>query len=232
MLFDEDFIGPQKVRLKGRRYKHIVDVHRVRQGQELIVGRVNQRVGKGQITELNEKHLEMDVDFFDEPPEGLDVILILALARPIVLKRMLADVAALGIKKIFLINSARVEKSFWKSHALQPEKIQQQLYLGMEQAKDTVVPEVFLKRRFKPFVEDELPHLIEGRTAWVAHPDAFQDCPKQVSPPAALFIGPEGGLIPYEVDAFTSIGFQSVHLGLRILRVETAVPFLLSRFQS
>lgn len=174
--------------------------------------------------------MEMDVAFVHDPPPALDVILILALARPIVLKRILADVTSMGIKKIFLVHSARVEKSFWKSHSLDPENIRQQLFLGLEQAKDTMVPEVFLKRRFKPFVEDELPYLAQGRSAWVAHPGASEGCPRHIAPPALLFIGPEGGWVPYEINLLEAQGLRAFHLGSRILRVETCVPYLISRF--
>ena len=42
-------------------------------------------------------------------------------------------------------------------------------------------------------------------------------------------IGPEGGFIPYEIEKLSECGFQSFSLGPRILRVETAVPVILSR---
>ncbi|MDB2481016.1 16S rRNA (uracil(1498)-N(3))-methyltransferase, partial [Porticoccaceae bacterium] len=38
-----------------------------------------------------------------------------------------------------------------------------------------------------------------------------------------------GGFIPYEIDKLNQVGFESVHLGQRILRVENAVPALVSR---
>ena len=55
------------------------------------------------------------------------------------------------------------------------------------------------------------------------------DCPRGVLTPVTLAIGPEGGFIPYEIDALQKIGFETVSLGDRILRVETALPFLVGR---
>jgi len=50
-----------------------------------------------------------------------------------------------------------------------------------------------------------------------------------LSQPATLAIGPEGGFIPYEIEKLCDVGFRAVHVGPRILSVETAVPALLSR---
>jgi RsmE family RNA methyltransferase len=50
-----------------------------------------------------------------------------------------------------------------------------------------------------------------------------------VTTPVTLAIGPEGGFVPFEIDLLSRQGFQSVHLGPRPLRVETAVPALLGR---
>jgi RsmE family RNA methyltransferase len=100
----------------------------------------------------------------------------------------------------------------------------------LEQSCDTILPQVYLRPRFKPFVEDELPDISSGTTAYVAHPGTGMDCPRTFQNPASLAIGPEGGFIPYEVEKLQSCGFIPVNLGERILRVETAVPVLLSRF--
>jgi RsmE family RNA methyltransferase len=133
------------------------------------------------------------------------------------------------VKQIYLLNSYRVEKSFWNSPLLQPEKLQEQFLLGLEQTVDTILPEVHLRKLFKPFVEDELPAIIKGTTALVAHPFADASFPASVAGPATLAIGPEGGFIPYEIEKLQECGFVSVSLGERILRVETAVPVLLGR---
>jgi 16S rRNA (uracil1498-N3)-methyltransferase len=101
--------------------------------------------------------------------------------------------------------------------------------LGLEQARDTVLPSVTLRRQFKPFVEDELPELLRNTVALVAHPAAAEPFPRNTSKAATLIIGPEGGFIPYEIEKLQAAGCALVSLGERILNVETAVPALLSR---
>lgn len=230
LLSPNDFIKPKtRVRLDDRRYLHIRDIHRAKEGDELSVGLIGGRIGTGKIASLTGEAIEMDISLNLRPPAPLPVTLILALPRPNILKRALQAASAMGVKKIFLIHSNRVEKSFWLSPALKPEKIQEQLILGLEQGKDTVLPDVQLRKSFKPFVEDELPELIQGTRALAAHPQASEECPRGIRQPVTLTIGPEGGFIPYEIEKLAALGFTPVHLGNRILRVDTAVPALLAR---
>ena len=133
------------------------------------------------------------------------------------------------LKELWLINSYKVEKSFWQTPWLQEPALHDNLVLGLEQARDTLMPKVHIRKLFKPFVEDELPALLAGKQALVAHPGSAQPCPVHLPGPAALCIGPEGGFTDYEVDKLQQAGCQAVHLGQRILRVETAVPVLVSR---
>jgi RsmE family RNA methyltransferase len=193
------------------------------------VGRLAGRVGHGVVTRLDETVLELEVVLDTEPPAPAQLTLILALPRPKVLRRVLQYVAAVGVKRLVLVNSWRVEKSFWASPALMPAAVREQLLLGLEQGGDTMLPTVQLRRLFKPFVEDEAPALIAGTRALVAHPPTGVPCPYAVSEPVALAVGPEGGFIQYELDLLVAHGFAPVSLGPRPLRVEHAVPALLGR---
>jgi len=229
LLFSEDFISPQRVVLRDRRKAHVETIHRAQAGDSLRVGRLNGLMGTGQIVRLDDQELELNVTFHEEPPAPLALTLLLALPRPKMLKRILQTVSAMGVKDIHLINSYRVDKSFWGSPLLQTEKLQEQLILGLEQARDTMMPTVHQHQRFKPFVEDELPQITEGTQAFVAHPGVTHTCPSAIDQEMTLAIGPEGGFIPYEIDKLAECGFLPINLGERILRVETAVPVLLSR---
>jgi RsmE family RNA methyltransferase len=145
------------------------------------------------------------------------------------LRRVFQTVAAMGVPRIILVNSYRVEKSFWQTPFLEPEAIREQLILGLEQARDSVLPEIVIEKRFKPFVEDRLPAITDGTLGLVGHPGNYPPCPRGLNEPVTLAIGPEGGWIPYEIDLLGKAGLQPVQLGDRILRVETAVTALLAR---
>ena len=226
LLFPSDFTDEREVRLTGRRLAHVASVHRAAVGDSLVVGIAGGGVGRGEITRLDRDALEMRVTIDAEPPPPLHVTLVLALPRPKVLNRVIASATSLGVKRIFLINAWRVEKSYWKSPRLAEENLLTQRILGLEQARDTILPEIELRRLFRPFVEDELPGIVAGARAVVAHPGG----PGGSIPagPVTMAIGPEGGFIAEEIGSLERIGFERVSLGRRILRVETAVAVALA----
>jgi len=228
LLRPDDMVTAERARLSGRRLQHVRAVHRAQAGDVLAVGMLGGRIGTGTVMQIDDSVLEMDVHLEHDPPASLPLTVILALPRPKVLRRVIFSLTVLGVKRIILVNAARVEKSYWQSPFLEPDVINHQLALGLEQARDTQLPQVLLKSRFKPFVQDELPALAQGTLALVAHPGARESCPRQVSGPVTLAIGPEGGFIPFEIDLLQTAGLSPVHMGERILNVETAIPALIS----
>ncbi|MGN8259781.1 16S rRNA (uracil(1498)-N(3))-methyltransferase [Pseudomonas sp. SMSB3] len=229
LLEEADFIAADRVVLADRRFTHMQDIHRVAVGDTLRVGRLGGLMGSAVVTRLQAHEAELQVTFDQAPPAKLPLTLILAVPRPKMLRRLFQTVATLGVERLILVNSYKVEKSFWQTPFLHAESIRENLILGLEQARDTVLPEVIIEKRFKPFVEDRLPAIAAGTLGLVGHPGSYPPCPRAVEGAVTLAIGPEGGWIPYEVELFGKAGLAPVQLGERILRVETAVTALLSR---
>ncbi len=191
---------------------------------------INGKMGTATVTRLTSQETELTLSLTAPPPPPLPCTVLLALPRPKMLRRTLQTLSAMGVKEIHLINSFRVEKSFWQSPFLKEQALRDQLILGLEQAKDTLLPEIHLHKRFKPFVEDELPELCTGKRCLVAHPgDGCLSGYNQSTQATVLAIGPEGGFIEYEIKKFNELGFKNLSLGPRILRVENAVPVLLAK---
>jgi RsmE family RNA methyltransferase len=186
-------------------------------------------MGSGLILELSDERAVLAITLNLPPPTKLPLSLVIALPRPKMLRRILRNVAEFGAAELHLINSYRVEKSYWQTPVLQTETIREYLLQGLEQSRDTVLPQVHCHQRFKPFVEDRLPTMIEGRCALLAHPGDYPPCPRGVRGETLVMIGPEGGFIPYEVEKLQEAGCQTVSLGPRILRVENALTSLLGR---
>jgi len=229
LLFENDFVAPDRVTLDSRRLEHIRNVHRAKPGDILAVGLAGGRIGSGEVLHIDADSLSLRVSLDRDPPPPLPLTLVLALPRPKVLNRVIASATSLGVKRIFLINAWRVEKSYWSTPRLSPDNLRHQSILGLEQARDTTLPAIELRRLFRPFVENELPSIAEGTRALVAHPAGEVEVPRAIADPVTLVIGPEGGFIEAEIASLTRAGFVSISLGPRILRVETAVAALLAR---
>ena len=230
LLLDQtDFIRESYARLVGRRLEHVRKVHRAEVGDELRVGIIGGKIGRGRIERIDGEGMEMTVRLDGEPPEPLPVRLVLALPRPKVLNRTIAAAVSMGIREIDLINAWRVEKAYWNSPKLSEENLRMHANLGLEQAGDTILPAIRLHKLFAPFVREELPQEIGGRMALVADPGGDTPCPRDVAKPLVLAIGPEGGFIERELATFREIGFTCVSLGKRVLRVETALAYLIGR---
>ncbi len=229
LLEDNDFIAQNHVKLKSRRFYHLSSVNKVKINDQLVCGLLNGKVGTGLITGISNTSLEMKVSLTKDPPDSLPLTIVLALPRPKMLKRIIESVTSLGVKKIYLINSWRVEKSFWQSPMLDEENLKKYMMLGLEQSRDTILPEIYQKRFFTRFVKEELEAIAKNSLCITAHPKASKICPSGVNRNTTLVIGPEGGLIDIEVSTLESRGFLSCHIGPRILKVETAVTYLISR---
>lgn len=238
ILAEAGEIDANRLELTDHRARHIVKVLQAEVGDRLRVGLINGPMGSGTIAAIKKKYpffVEMELDLVDpaRPPPAID--LILALPRPIMLKRILSQVTALGVGTIHLVNANRVEKSFWEAGILQPEEYYSHLLQGLEQAVDTRVPDLQLHHQFKPFIEDYFPTVAgKYRSLLVAHPAGAKRLGEVIDSDSqdgriALAVGPEGGWVEYEVKKFQEHGFSCCTIGKRILKVDTAVVALHAR---
>ena len=226
---DDEWIDSSTVLLSDQRFIHMRDVLHADVGDLVKVGLVGGHIGEALITAIDEKAARLIIHLKTSPPPRHRLDLIIALPRPKMLRRILRIVAEFGIANLHLMNSARVEKSFWQSPLLNDDKIHDALCVGLSQSADTILPKVHLHRRFRPFIEDELVSLCAGRPCWIADRGAPMPLSTTPSVPAVVIIGPEGGFVPFEILLAQSLIAQRVHLGSRILSVDTAVTTVLAQ---
>lgn len=236
-----------------KQLEHINSVLQCKVGDRLKIGQSGGALGSAIIDSISPQRIELrEVQLSDAPPAKLNVTVILALPRPKVLRRLIMDMTALGVPNIVLINSYRTQKSYWQSPML--NRLDEFVQEGLQQGVDTIAPRISLKKRFKPFVEDELAGLNQQASPriMVAHPYSelslaqyLQSTPLQAANMTAspvnlphnnritiqniVFIGAEGGWIEYEIDLLAAHGCQPVHIGPRILRTEAAVNVILGQ---
>ena len=215
-------------RLADRRARHVAGVLRASPGDRLQAGVLGGRMGEAEVLSVSGAEVVLRPALDRDPPPRAPVDLLVALPRPKILRKVLQAAAAMGVRRLALVGSWRVEKSYWASPLLAPSALDEELRLGLEQGRDTVSPEVIVRRFFKPFVEDELDALFAGEARLLAHPAAAAPlAPRAASAPRAVAaIGPEGGFTAYEAAALEARGFAPFSLGPRVLRVDAAVPYV------
>ncbi len=230
-----------RVRLSGERAEHIRSVLRAGPGKALRIGLINGPLGCGTVEEICGKEVVLRCAFETHVPSRPAADLILALPRPKVMKRLWAQLAALGVGRIILVNAEKVERFYFDSHVLEPDFYTERLVEGLQQAGDTIVPEVRIVKELKPFLEDELDEIFPAdEIRLLADPSGVQNifqclekgntlAPRSAVPKCScLAIGPEGGWTPYELELFASHGFEIFQAGARILRTDTACIALFS----
>ena len=229
VLDRSDWQDEQHVRLVDRRADHIRLVLRAEIGDSVRVGLLNGCLGQGRICTIDASSVLLAVELSQPPPARHRFDIVLCLPRPKVLRRLLRTVAEYGVANLHLIQSARVEKSYWQSPLLAPDKVHDALLAGLERASDTVAPQVHQHRRFRPFVEDHLVDLCAGRPCWMAQmgaPIALRDTPPG---DAVVMVGPEGGFVPFELELTQAVIAKPVNLGSRTLSVDTALTTALAQ---
>lgn len=205
---------------------HVRTVLRAAVGDTVRIGLLDGPRGVGTVRSVAEDAVELDCVFESESPPRLRVDLLLALPRPKVLKRLWAQISAMGVDRIILTNAARVERNYFDTHVIDPAFFTPLLIEGLQQAQDTRLPRVSIHRRFRPLIEDELPALSDASERLVLHPGAgvalLAGAPRGTYLRVLLAIGPEGGWVPYELEQLAAHGFRPVHMGARALRSDTA----------
>lgn len=229
ILIKPSEINLTRVVLNDERAKHISRVLRASIGDEIRVGVVDEMLGHGVVNKIHRRppyavELELSIDTLPPPPSPIDIVL--ALPRPIMLKRVLSQATTLGVKQFHIINARRVEKSFWDSQILGREFYRKHLISGLEQAIDTKLPNVSFHKGFRSFVETEIVKIKQEYTSLVVADPSFKKRPAELKhgPERTLLaVGPEGGWVDYELKKMEQAGFTGFGIGTRILRVDSAV---------
>src|SRR6185436_12580008 len=162
------------------------------------------------VQSVSDGTIELRCSFETTVPSRPRVDLLLALPRPKVLRRLWAQIAALGVGQIVLTNAERVERHYFDTHVLTSECYRPLLVEGLQQARDTRLPTVSIHRRFKVLVEDQLDSLFGRGLRLVADPAATRLAGavvrESVEERVLLAVGPEGGWTDFEVQLLETHG--------------------------
>lgn len=210
---------------------HLLHVLRVTPDQRVRIGIIDGPLGVGTVTAINDGRVTLQCTFDPSTPERPAVDLLLALPRPKVMRRLWAQLSAIGVGQVILTNAEKVERDYFDTHLLRPEGYRPLLLEGLQQARDTRVPVVSVHKQFRKLIESDLDALFPSGHRLVAHPagetsmgNALGDAPGRV----LLAVGPEGGWNDFELALLRTHGFAPVTMGPRTLTTTTACIALLT----
>lgn len=227
ILLEESEVGAdRRAVLADRRAGHIRTVLEAKPGTSVRIGVLDGPCGTGIVEEIAGDRVVLRCELEMQVPPVPRIDLLLALPRPKVMRRLWAQLAAVGVGRIVITNAWKVERVYFDTHVLQPETYRPLLVEGLCQARDTRLPEVSIHRQFKVLVEDHLDEIFPSGGRLLADPGATHRLGDIIVPRAharaVLAIGPEGGWIDYERRLLEDRGFQPVSMGERTLRSDTA----------
>ena len=239
ILFEKDEIVDGIATFGGERAEHVMNVLYGEVGQVLKTGEIGGFIGTGVITGITRPPSSVSSPEItvacshDKRSLRPWVDLILAPPRPRVMKRLLPQLATMGVGRIFLVGAKKVEKDFWGATLLKPENYRPLLIDGLMQAGTSILPTLETRRNFRKFVKEELDTLWPEAKRIVAHPydgNRTIEQPERSNNRAILLaVGPEGGWTDEEVTLLEEHGFARYSLGSRILRTDTATIALLAQ---
>lgn len=238
VLFHPDEID-SPLPLADHRVQHLLQVLRKGPGDSFVAGIVNGAAGEAQILSLSAAE---GLRFrFTATSDGMPlhpVGLIIGFPRPIQLKRLLRDVASLGVGQVHLCGTELGEKSYLKSTLSQESELAAMLQDGSIQARSTHVPAVFVHRDVAACLEA----VAATDSIKVATTHEIKVVLDNVAPSCSLnvflsgcgggaelrgrgvvaAIGSERGWTAAERELFRDAGFTLCGMGQRVLRTETA----------
>ena len=215
--------------LSGNRARHVREVLQASPGGGIRVGVVDGPMGLAMVIE-DAGELRLQCLLSNEIPPVPRVDVLLAMPRPKVMNRLWPVLASLGVGRILISNAWKTERNYFDTHVLEPEHIRAGLIEGLQQARDTRLPQVSVHRQFKKLVEDELDGFGPYAARLVAHPGAgafpalggfAKGCPHLAGRRARR------RLDAVRAGVARRHGFEPVSWGPRALRTDTACAVLL-----
>jgi len=234
-LFTSDEISKSLAK-KDQRAQHIIKVLHKKKGDSFDAGIIGGAAGIATITDISE---DGEISFSFEPKSAgkklYPLTLIIGFPRPIQLRRLLRDVAGLGVQKVILCGTELTEKSYLDSNVVTDGSAYQMLLDGSAQAASTHVPKLEFIKSLDDLIKDA-----ENGQGELFNPLDWLNSSKialdnrrpssslhdflmhEASHSMIAAIGSERGWTDRERDLLQAAGFSLCSMGSRVLRTETA----------
>jgi 16S rRNA (uracil1498-N3)-methyltransferase len=216
--FFVDRVAGGRAELLGDEARHLAETLRAEPGQRYEISD-NRRVWLAEIAEARRGRVEFTVlEEIAEPPETLDLTLLVALMKFDRFEWVVEKGTELGVARFVPVVAVRSEKGLAQGARKRLDRWQRVARSASQQSRRARLPEIAAPVAFS----DALAVRADGR--WFLDEDerdALLHGPASGGS-IALMTGPEGGWTVEERARAVAAGWTPVSLGRRILRTETA----------
>ncbi len=216
--------------VKDRISEHLQSIKKVKIGDLLEAGRMEEDRGEFQVLEIHPSLIRGIYKPRSIPDKNLKIDLFLSYQRPQTMKKILFIAGCVGISRIFLFPLLKTEKSYIQSNLWKEDRWLQEIYLGMEQGKNIYSPQLIWmesRRYVVPYFQKEHLFVLDPRGNWMEPFSHMED----LSPSLQFILGPEGGLTEDDLEFFQLQGAKIRKVSDHILRSEHAMIYLLAQIE-
>lgn len=231
-LFKQEELN-RPLSIKDERGEHIIKILHKKEGDTFSAGVINGMAGTATIKKIENGEITFDFKPESEGKNLYPLKMIIGFPRPIQLKRLLRDIAALGVQEVHLTGTELGEKSYMQSNLVEHGTAYQMLVDGTVQAASTHVPDLFLHKTLKECLES-----VVTENEQIQDSKILKLCLDNINPSGSLYsvlqgqiekpslviaaIGSERGWTQKEREMLESAGYLRVGMGPRVMRTETA----------
>ena len=227
-LFTNDEIK-NPLPLRDERAQHIIKVLHKKTGDTFTAGIVGGASGVARIISIDDSGISFDFTAAGDGKPLSKLEMIIGFPRPIQLKRLLRDIAALGVGRVYLTGTDLGEKSYMQSTLVERGAAYKMLLDGTVQAGSTHVPELCLYKTLDECLDsagnEGLLLALDNVNPSARLADAVKEGLKTgaaASPRVIAAIGSERGWTDRERRLLEAKDFVRCGMGERIMRTETA----------
>jgi len=218
VLFEAGEVG-RPLPISDRRAVHILQVLRRKPGDSFDAGLIDGPRGKATLLSAGDDALELAFAWGEAPPPLDPITLIIGLPRPQSARKVLQEATSLGVSAMLFVRTEKGDPGYARSNLWRTGEWRRHLIAGAEQAFKTRLPAVTWDQSLAAAVEAQAGGC---RLALDNYESGVSLAEASLAAPVVLAVGPERGWSAGERQLLRAGGFELVHLGQRVLRVETA----------
>jgi len=222
-------LKPGERLITGKRAHHLTRVLRLAVGEPVVLFDGSGREFPAEIVEVGRQLVRLKVRAGKrvDRESPLSLMLALGLSRPSIMDLIVQKVTELGVHEIVPVQTERAQG--WLSGEKDLARIKRWGRIAQEAARQSgrnVIPRIWPLTEYSQLLKQTENKEIK-LFCWEEEKKTLRQAleVKGRARQACVLVGPEGGFSQKEAEEAASAGFQSVSLGGRVLRTETAAKY-------